>query len=146
MRVVGKEPAQNVAGFAWLLPIVVGDVDAKTILDLQKKRCDDAIKAPLRGQTIIAGQEPEIEIYAGGDGFADMHNRFGVTKFLPYVVGCIMYQESDGTPHWTGLTYQLAVRDPAGKINGVDFSLPNGRGPTDQIVILPAESGSGPAN
>jgi hypothetical protein len=85
-------------------------------------------------------------VAAGDPGFADLHNRFGVTKFVPYVVGCITYQESDGTPHWTGLIYQIAVRDPAGKILGVDFSLPNGKRPAEQIVTLQADSGSGPAN
>lgn len=148
VRVSGQNPAQKVIGLGWLVP----QRDLK-LLELQKSRCDQAVNAPIPkdavrgGQTIFAGQTPEVEVFAADTtgAFGERH-RMGNTKILPSVIGCVAYAESEGNPHWTGFIYDLFAREPKNASGVKAIDLVPGRLPPDQIVFRPNDLGSGPAN
>jgi hypothetical protein len=60
VRVTGKEPAENVAGVGWFLPVIGGAADPKTLLELQKKRCDAAAQAPVREKPLSPDKSPKL--------------------------------------------------------------------------------------
>jgi hypothetical protein len=149
VRVTGGQPAQKIAGLGLLLPF---DGDEGKLLETQKERCDRAVNTPIpQGSTRISltmmpGQSTSIPVFLtdeGGFRWAHEHN---MTKLPPTIVGCVIYEDSDGNGHWTGLIYDMFARDPNVPSGLAAIDLKPAKLAAGNIILRPDPIGTGPAN
>jgi hypothetical protein len=148
VRETGGQPAQKIAGLGLLLPF---DGDDGKLLETQKERCDRAVNTPTpQGSTrisltLMSGQSASIPVFLtdeGGFRWAHEHN---MTKLPPTIVGCVIYEDTNGKGHWTGLIYDMFARDPNAP-SGAAIDLKPGKLAAGNIVLRQNQIGTGPAN
>ena len=149
VRVIGDEPAQKIAGLGLLLPF---DGDGGKLLETQKERCDTAVKAPIpQGSTRISltmmpGQSASIPVFLTDEGGFRWAHEHSMTKLPPTIVGCVIYEDTNGNGHWTGLIYDMIARDPKSPSHLVAIDLNPGTLAGSISSCARTRLGTGPAN
>ena len=149
VRVTGGQPAQKIAGFGLLLPF---DGDEGKLLETQKERCDRAVNTPIpQGSTRISltlmpGQSASIPVFLSDEGGFRWAHEHNMTKLLPTIVGCVIYEDNNGNGHWTGLIYDMFARDPNVPSGLAAIDLKPGTLAAGNIVLRLNDIGTGPAN